>query len=324
MTRFIRQFIISLAAVSAAAACSGPTAPQHPQVHVSPVYAYMRDYPSSLSAIRADSVAAGAFMRTLGAAPADTAAMAAWAASRAVEVFTPDVDSVFSDSLVPARAVAMVLDNGRRSGLAFPERTYATVVYGRPESILFVDSVMLIALNHYLGADYPGYAGLPEYMRDFNKTPGALPYDIAEALVATSYPFSADASGTTLLSRMLYEGAIAAAKIELVDNAVPARALGYTDEEYRWLADNEAELWRHIVGNRLLFDTSPATVARFVLPSPRVNVGPLVAPGRVGRYIGYRIVQEYLRENSDTPLAHLLSPAFYTSRAPLTSYTRQL
>lgn len=319
MTRFIRNFIISFAFVLPLMSCSMQVPPEHPVVYVSPVYAFMRDYPASKDAFAADSVEIAAFMRTVGAAFPDSAAIAAWASSRAVEVFTPDVDSVFADSLMPARALGMVLDNASRSGLTLPVRRYATVVYGRPESILFVDSVMLIALNHYLGSDYPGYTGLPEYMRGFNKTPGALPYDIAEALVATAYRFDGGSS-PTMLSRMLYEGALAHAKLALVDNASAARALGYSDEEFKWLADNETELWRHIVGGKLLFDTSPATISRFVLPAPRVNVGLLVAPGRAGRYIGYRIVQEYLKDNKDATIPYILTPGFYNTRIALDSY----
>lgn len=319
MIHFIRHSIILFVSVLPFISCTQQAPPEHPVVHVSPVYAFMRDYPASKAAFAADSVEIEAFMRTVGASSQDTAAIAAWASSRAVEVFTPDVDSVFSDSLMPARVLGMVLDNASHSGLSFPARRYASVVYGRPESILFVDSVMLIALNHYLGSDYPGYTGLPEYMRGFNKTPGALSYDIAEALVATSYPFDGGSS-PTMLSRMLYEGALAHAKMALVDDSSAVRALGYSDEEFKWLADNEPRLWQHIVGDKLLFDTSPATISRFVLPAPRVNVGPLVAPGRVGRYIGYRIVQEYLKDNKDANISYLLTPGFYNSRLALSSY----
>ena len=40
-------------------------------------------------------------------------------------------------------------------------------------------------------------------------------------------------------------------------------------------------------------------------------------PGRVGRFIGYRIVQAYLTRHPETKLNELLSPTFYTSSMTL-------
>ena len=101
---------------------------------------------------------------------------------------------------------------------------------------------MLIALNHYLGADYPGYFHWPAYMRA-HKTPAALPCDIAggpsRPRPTPMRPRGADA---TLASRLLYEGAPAHAKT-LLTGCTPAQALGYTDDAYRQRLADEAMLW---------------------------------------------------------------------------------
>lgn len=316
----MRRHLLALLLLPMLWACSRNDDTSVP-ARVVPVYRIMAAYADIDSAaqdsvFRADSVEIEAFMRTVSELPCDRELIAGWSASQVVEVFTPDVDSVFADTSSVAKSLGRILARAGEQGLNLPNRRYAAVVYGRPESILFVDSVMLIALNHYLGADYPGYSHWPAYMRA-QKTPASLPCDIAEALTATSYPYEAAGTDATLASRLLYEGALAHAKT-LLTGCTPAQALGYTDDEYRQLLADEAVLWHALIGADLLYDTSPAVADRLVTPAPRASINGTPAPGRVGRFIGYRIVQSYLSSHP-TELAILLTPPFYTSPATLPS-----
>lgn len=240
------------------------------------------------------------FLRVVGYPSADE-----WSKSRAAAVFTPDVDSVFPSGANLGIIIGNILERAKDEGLQIPQRSYAAVVYGRPESIMFADSVMLIALNHYLGADYPGYSHLPYYMRS-GKTPERMPYDIAEALTATSYPY-VGVDKPTLLSRMLYQGALTEAKMRLVPGAKLTDALGYSEEELDYLQKNEKALWESLVASRLLYDTSAATADRMLAPAPSVGITTPAAPGRAGRYIGYTLVRRYLDKNPQASMPELLA-----------------
>ncbi len=286
--------------------------------HVVPLYDMFADGLVNYSLADSDSVVLAAFMRTVSEQELSPELIETWESSQPVAVFTPDVDSVFADSMFVPDVLGYILDRAEAGGLALPKRRYATVVYGRPESVLFVDSVMLIALNHYLGSDYAGYSHWPEYMVK-NKTPQALPYDIAEALVATSYPYALDGENATLLSKMVYEGVIAHAKLLLVPEATAAGALGYTNDEMKWLADNERNIWQSLVKWQLLYDTSENISDRLIAPSPEVTLTVPSAPGRVGRYIGYRIVEDYLADKPQMKLNDMLLPEFYKGNAVLVS-----
>lgn len=276
---------------------------------VVPLYHYL----ANGSVPPGDSLELRAFKATVdryGDFATDSAFVAAWAQSPVVKVFTPDVDSVFAETAYVSRSLGAILAQADEHGLALPQRRYATVVSGRPEAILFVDSTMLISLNHYLGTDYPGYSHIPAYMRT-GKTPEALPLDLAEALVATSYPYTMESDDATALSRMVYEGALAYAKKKLVAGATEEQVLGYDHEQMKLVAQNEYNVWSSLVGGDILYDTSAATVSRLVSPSPEVNIVRPAMPGRVGRYVGLRIVEAYLKSHPDAELTYLLSPAFY-------------
>ncbi len=297
------------------------SAPASREVNVVPLYDEISRFNDLDSASRqafmnADSAELSAFMSVVSGEPVTQETVGSWAASQAVAVFTPMVDSVFRPGAT-GKYIGEILGRADAAGLEMPERRYAEVVYGRPESILFVDSVMLIAMNHYLGSDCDAYSHLPQYMR-FAKSPRMLPFDIAEAMAATSYPYRHTAN-STVLSRLLYEGALANVKIELTGDDNVAQALGYTDEQYRWLMQNEKTLWRELTAKGMLFDTSDSMASKLVDPAP--SVGDLEgAPGRVGRFIGFRMVKAYIAGNKDkSRLAFLMSPDFYDDSSVLSA-----
>lgn len=285
--------------------------PQYPPAHITDLVSSAYRYSGCTMQERdsidtADSTAISAVLTVVG-----DSTFGEWSHSRAVRVFSPDVERVFPDVEPVERALGYTLGRAEALGLDFPRRSYAAVAYGRPESILFVDSVMLIGLNHFLGSDYPGYAGMPEYLKAL-KTPAQLPYALAEALTGISYPYATFANAT-LLSHMLYEGALVWAKMQLVSNADAAAALGYTPETYRELVEQETTIWESLVKAQLIFDTSEATIERVCSPAPFVRIADREWPGRVGRFIGWRIVEAFVKNNSDdAALSYLLSEEFYS------------
>lgn len=233
-----------------------------------------------------------------------------WASSAVNEIFTPTVDSVFPTLEPVERALGAILKNAQDAQLKIGVNKYTAVVWGNSKSIVFADSCMLIALNHYLGADYPGYEHWPQYLVS-GKTPERLPYDMAEALVATAYPYQ-PATDATALNRMLYEGAIILAKLQLVADAELSEALGYDAEQLQWLESNQKHIWQTMVTRDLLYDTSEITAERLVDPSPATTLIHQDAPGRTGRYIGYQIAKKYM-DATGTSLLEMLSPTFYNN-----------
>lgn len=250
-----------------------------------------------------------AYMAVLGAPAPDDSVMTMIANSRPVEVFTPDVRKVFPNLDSLSWQVGQITGRANARGLSFNTDRYAAVVWGRPQSIVFVDSIMLIALNHYLGTDYEGYNGMPQYRRAV-KTPAMLPYDVAESLLANSYPYEGNDSHT-LLSEMLYDGALTFAKMRLVPEAKLNLALGYSPDQLAWCDENEGRIWQTLMSKKLIFDTSTFNIDRIMTPAPSTELINASAPGRVGRYVGYKLVESYMEANPDSTIASLLNKAFY-------------
>lgn len=238
-----------------------------------------------------------------------------WSASLPVAMFSPLADSVFQNLDDLERQLPAMMRVAGDEGLDLHERRFAAVVWGRDKSIVVDDTVMLIALNHYLGADSKAYDGWPTYRR-VNKRPEMLPYDVAEAAVATRHPYDADAP--TVLSRMLYEGALTEAKMRMVPDANLPDALGMTAAELADVASNREFIWNKMVGGQMLYSTDQGLIDRLFGQVPFATPIHQGAPARTARAIGYEIVRSYVDGHPDVTLAELLRPEFYAAPQTLT------
>ncbi|MCH5220980.1 MAG: hypothetical protein J1F05_01445 [Muribaculaceae bacterium] len=274
------------------------------------------DSASRMSAIDLYGPEISALMMVVGVDSVNDEKLMQWSSSPTVELYTPAIDSIFPTKDCVKHYIEYTIGAAQLYGLNYRDRRYATVAYANTHAILFVDSVMLIALNHFIGADFIAYSNMPNYLRK-HKTPENLKYAIAEAITAINYPYLAEGPNATLLSRMLYEGALVKVIMSVVENPKLNQAFGYSPEEMSFIKKNESELWRQLVAAKLLYETSESTIDRFVNPSPAVRGLDTIWPGRVGRFIGYNIVESYCKAHPETSLAYLLSPQFYNSSSTL-------
>lgn len=242
-------------------------------------------------------------------------AIETWLSSRPVKAFLNDVDSFAPSQKEIITELIRIFKNAQKEGLNLNYKSFATAIWSRPQSIIFNDSTMFIALNHYLGVNHPAYSTLPHYMLQC-KSPENLPYDIVESLVASAYPFQATDS-TSVINRLVYEGVITLVKMRLVKSSSLDKALGYDRAQLDFLEKNERDIWHKMASSKMIFDKSENTIQRLVSPAPNTSIISSDIPGRAGRYIGYKIVKSFIDNNGKTKLEDLLKPSFYNRRNPL-------
>lgn len=190
--------------------------------------------------------------------------------------------------------------------LSMPE--IFTVISPFNQSVFTVDSTMFLGLNHYLGADYDLYGYFPDYIRERKEPERILP-DVAEALIRRDYPFEPTSEYPTVVSRLIYEGAVVEAVSQLTGLS-PQEVLGYNEQEWKWLEDNEKEMWGALASRKLLFSTDEMTASMLTGLAPATNILNVDSPGYAGRFVGHRIVRSFLK-NNDLTLSELLLPSFY-------------
>lgn len=229
------------------------------------------------------------------------------AESEAFRVFAPDVESRLP-SLLPTMTALARLDS-------VPARIYGVISPFR-QSVVIVDTMVFVALNHYLGEDYPGYSSFPLHQRRLKRS-DRIPLDVAEALTATRMPFPDSIAAPTVQQRIVYEGALLALVADRLGLPDGEELMGWTPEQWADAVSHEDEAWKRLVAGGLLFNDSQDIISRLTAPAPSSpDISP-DAPGRLGRFIGLRIVRA-----SDIDPAEILLTKAYLSTDIIAPYAQ--
>ena len=234
-----------------------------------------------------------------------------WANSPITTMFGPKVNEIYTDLAPEQKSIATIIELSSENDITLPAHTYATAIWNVSNNILVVDSVAYIGLNHYLGSGSDAYLGWADYKRAL-KNREMIPVDLAENLVAISYPYSPNGDAN-VLSRLLYEGALATAKSTLVPDASPASILGFTEDSFHDVQQHESFIWDRLVQGGLLYSTDAAVMSNLFDARPASTILSADAPGRAARLVGYNIVQAYCKKNPEATLSFLLTPDFYSN-----------
>ncbi len=184
-----------------------------------------------------------------------------------------------------------------RYGELFPRQgqpRILTHISGLNQSIVTVDSLLSISLDCYLGADYPLYEQRYYlYERPLHES-DRIAIDATEVWLRTLYPYQSKRNA--LLDRMVYEGKILYALSLIFPRSDSFGLLGYTQAQSQWCETNESEIWRQIIAKKHLFNTESMLINKYIEPAPFVSALHQDSPGRLGRWVGFQIVDAYVKK----------------------------
>jgi hypothetical protein len=132
-----------------------------------------------------------------------------------------------------------------------------------------------------------------------------IPVDVA---LAYAKQYVKPPTEPTLLAHMIYQGKL----LFVLDKVLPltddALKIGYTAQQLQWSQENEQFIWRYFVEKEALFNTNSKLLTQFIKPAPFSKFYLEIdneSPGRIGAFIGWRMVRSYM-QNNDVPLIALL------------------
>ena len=190
-------------------------------------------------------------------------------------------------------------------GLTYPKIYAAIIPYN--QSILLNDSILIVGLNHFLGADYAPYESFTEYTRII-KTRDKITYSILEGILKSHFPYEAKAG--TLLEAMMYEGIIAEVASQLQEDFSESLYFSIKQESLDWCKENENKLWNQLLIDDCLYSTSQELIASFINPAPFTPAFTNQSPGKAAYWLGQRIVEKYISK-TDIPATALLKDKSY-------------
>jgi len=161
--------------------------------------------------------------------------------------------------------------------------------------IIYRDDMLLISLDCFLG-ESRFYSDIPLYQKSkMNKN--YLFRDIAEKIVLSLaiYPHERQ-----FINRAIYYGKI----MYFIENALGFETLKvfkYDNDQINWLNNNEKVVWTKLIESEILFSTSNSYYENLILENPYSKFGTqldYLIPPMVGKWIGYKIVESYIKTNN--------------------------
>lgn len=171
--------------------------------------------------------------------------------------------------------------------------------------VIVTDSLLLISLDNYLGAEHEFYGGIQKYFTK-NFTRNRILPDVAEAYAEKFVPRP---GGRTFLDYMVYYGKLHYFQEKMLPQLPPEYMMGYTEDQIDWAAANERQIWGYFIENELLYQTDSDLHRKFLDPGPFTRFGLELdseSPPQLGQYIGWQIVRQYAEKHKKSGLLYLL------------------
>ena len=178
---------------------------------------------------------------------------------------------------------------------SYPIPEITTFCGGFNYGVVTYDNNIAIGLENFLGKNSKYYSllGDPEYLR-FQKQRKFIASNVAEVWI--NEHFQKYIGGRDLLSQLIYKGKVMYCIDKMLPESIMEDKFRFSKAQMDWAEENEVSFWQHIVNNDLLFSTDEQQFRTFINYAPFAK-GDTKSPARIGYYIGYRMVSEYMNNN---------------------------
>ncbi|RYZ30616.1 MAG: hypothetical protein EOO10_02250 [Chitinophagaceae bacterium] len=177
-----------------------------------------------------------------------------------------------------------------------PNEVYGTTFY---------HDTLIISLQTFLGKDYAAYdpTQYPDYIRRRFEPAYILPNSI-RAIVGELYPDSSQAA--SLIEQMIEKGKQWWLMKKLLPETPDSLITGYTAQQTKDLQREEGNIWGVITQNENLYSVEQVSIQTYIGEAPFTPTLPQGAPGNIGPWIGWRIVQKFEEENPKLTVDQIL------------------
>ncbi len=179
-----------------------------------------------------------------------------------------------------------------------------TFVGGFDGDLIVSDDLIVIGLDFFLPLTHRFQPpDLPQYISKRYQAD----YIVPMVMMAISSKYNkTDLKVNTLISEMIYYGKAYHFTKSMMPCTSDEFIIGYTQEEIAACFANEEFIWAHFIENDLLFETNPFEIRKYTGEAPFTDEISPDAPGRIGRWLGWNIVDDY-RFNKSVPLPQLMA-----------------
>jgi len=167
------------------------------------------------------------------------------------------------------------------------------------------NDILVIAIDLYLGDNFPLYfrLGLPQY-KIRCMSPENLPVDVMKAMYFNEVALQNKPK--TLLDRMVDGGKLLVYLDAVLPGLPDEIKICYTKSQMNWAIENEENVWAFLVSNNLLYTTDYQAQTKLIQDGPFTTGFGNQSPSRLGIFMGWNIVIDFLNNNPDVSLEELM------------------
>lgn len=181
-----------------------------------------------------------------------------------------------------------------------------TTFSGLENDIFVSDSLIIISLEAFAGQKAPYRPEQPNYILN-RYTPDYIIPTVVRFL-SNSYN-KLDARDQSFVADMMFFGKSLEFTKQMLPNTADSLILGYSDAQMKETWEAQDLVWAHIIDKNLMQEKTPAVKNRYFGERPNVpEIGPS-CPGRIGQWLGWRIIQRYRTENPKVTFQDMMADA---------------
>lgn len=170
------------------------------------------------------------------------------------------------------------------------------------------DECITVGLENYLGPENEVIKGIPsDQLFQWQKEAMNISFLSRDILLSWIQAHLFEEKDETLAEHIVQAGKVLYVLKSAFPESSDAYILRYTDEDYQWAIDNELPFWDYIVKEELLFDNNPRDKANLLNEGPYTIGLPEKGPDRLGQFLGFQMVNQFMEQNKELPLQELLT-----------------
>jgi hypothetical protein len=202
-----------------------------------------------------------------------------------------------------------LLKSYQRFNYHFPKRAIPqaiTMISGFNYSVVMADSTLAIGIETYLGSKSEFYTGLgiPKYKSMFMNEENIVP-DAIRQWMLTAFPNNMNKQD--FLSEIVYMGKIMYLTDALLPETPDSLKIQYSTTQLEYCHQNEFNIWSYFAAQKTLYTTDQAEIIKFTADGPFTSAISKEAPARIGHWIGWQLVRQYMKNNPELSLQDLMN-----------------
>jgi hypothetical protein len=218
------------------------------------------------------------------------------------KVFYNEVDSTFGDLSDLKKEISGAFEKIKEHYPSFKAPKVYTTFTGLENDLFVSDSTIIIALEAFVGPkamyrpDQPNYI-LSRYQKQYIVP--AIVRLLANSYISTSHE-------GTMLNDMIYFGKSYEFTKTMLPNTSDSLIISLPDSSLvsNWYAQDL--IWAYFIDKQLLYEQNQKVKEKYLGERPKTpEIGPK-CPGRIGQWLGWRIIDKFRTENPDVSFEELM------------------